>query len=306
MFCRILIDGQLERRARRRLTFDTARNRAPVGVLVDDDLSGQPADLGVVGGLQPFKTDVVGADVAEYMGQQFPVGIEPAAFRQKTDTLDVQLVDALLFRRRDLACDVHEAGVFPEISLDRVAIFEVLALLECIAQLRRGRRRVLDLGRIGEHRPGIDAERQEMAVAVDDVAALCRRLDRAHLLAVGARHHLVVANNLQVHQARFDADGPDGEYCGRDEQSRLHGGAPVGHTRGVTRLLSVVHPRRKPDDVRAIRNGSHVLRCWSAIAPPADGTATVPRPPTWQAAPTASPVRSRSRCHELARPCEVL
>ena len=139
-------------------------------------------------------------------------------------------MDALLFRRRDLACDVHEAGVFAEVSLDRVTIFEVLALLECVAQLRRGRRRVLDLGRIGEHRPGIDAERQEMSVAVDDVAALCGRLDRAHLLAVGARHHLVVADNLQVHQSRFDADGPDGEYCGRHEQSRLHGRAPVRHT----------------------------------------------------------------------------
>ena len=73
MFCKILIDGQLERRARRRLTFDTARDRTPVGVLVDDDLSGQPADLGVVRRLQPFKADVVGADVAEYVGQQLPV-----------------------------------------------------------------------------------------------------------------------------------------------------------------------------------------------------------------------------------------
>ena len=73
----------------------------------------------------------------------------------------------------------------------REALRECLALLllavaERPAELSRHLLRPVDVARHGEDRVGVEARRQHLTAAIEDVAALGRRLDRPHLLALGA------------------------------------------------------------------------------------------------------------------------
>ena len=89
-----------------------------------------------------------------------------------------------------------------------------------------GRLRIGDFRR-HDDRVGVDAGRQNAALAVDDVAALGRHRDRARLLPLGPRDQIGVLQDLQVHQPRFDPDRPQAERHGDDDDALLQRHAPV-------------------------------------------------------------------------------
>ena len=68
----VLVDRQLERRARRRRPLDAAE-RLPPRVGLDEHRAGAAADERVVGRLDAAQADVVDADVAEHVRRQILV-----------------------------------------------------------------------------------------------------------------------------------------------------------------------------------------------------------------------------------------
>ena len=90
-----------------------------------------------------------------------------------------------------------------------------------------------DFGRHGVDGVRVDARRQHAAAAIDDVAALGRRLERPRLLLVGARHEIGAAVDLQVDEPRFDAGRPQHEHARRDRGAALQRGAPIVAAGGV-------------------------------------------------------------------------
>ena len=85
--------------------------------------------------------------------------------------------DALGLLGRDLARDVGERRAPRQALRDRLAALGAAAV-ERGADLRRDLGRVVDFGRDGGDRVGVDAVGQHAALAVEDLAALGRRLRR--------------------------------------------------------------------------------------------------------------------------------
>ena len=104
-----------------------------------------------------------------------------------------------------------------------------IAAIESGTHARRHRVDVLDLGRVGDDRIGVDGIGEQIAVAVDDVAAAAGRLDRVLALALRALHHRVVPNDLQIEEPRFDRAGPQRTDHGADHEPRAERVPPVGH-----------------------------------------------------------------------------
>src|SRR5581483_10972706 len=73
----------------------------------------------------------------------------------------------------------------------------------------------------------VDAVGEDAAVSIEDVAALGRRRDRAQLLALGARHQIVVPHDLQEDETRLDPRRPGKEDRGGGDEPALEGMAPT-------------------------------------------------------------------------------
>ena len=233
-------------------------------------------DERVVGGLDAEQPAIVDADVPEQMRRQLLVRIEAAVFLHEADTLHLEGGHtAGLFRRR-LAPDIDEGAAAADAIGQRLTVLGG-AVRKCATEAGRGLARVLDLSRHGINGIGVDAVREEMAAAVEQVAALGRRLDSAHLLMFGARDEIGVLEHLQIDEPRFNGDRPQQKHRAGHGQSALQCCAP--RRDGLGRHRFRIH--RYLADVRA--SGSP--------------------PRTWVAARPESPVRSPSHRPRPAQSC---
>ena len=205
----ILVDRQLERRARGRRPLDAAE-RAAAGIALDEHRAGAAEDQRVVGGLDTGQADVVHADIAEHVRRQIRVRVGALALLDETDARQVERRHARRLIRPHLPADVGEVPALANPLDHRLAILGV-AVGQRAAQ-RRGRRLgVAELARHRVDRVGVHAVGEDVPVAIEDVAALGGRLDGARMLALGARLQLAVAEDLQIDQARLDGDRPEQE-----------------------------------------------------------------------------------------------
>ncbi len=160
------------------------------------------------------------------MRAELLVGIEALVLFHETDAVEIQPLDASFLVGRDLTAHVDERAAVGEAAGQRRAIL-VGAVRERATE-RRGRRlRVADFRRHRINRVGVDARRQHAALAIDDVAAFCRCVDRVHVLPFGTRDHVGALDDLQIHEPRFGAGDPHRQEDRHDRDPRLHGETPV-------------------------------------------------------------------------------
>ena len=202
----VLVDRQLDGRADRRRPLEPAE-RVPFRVRLHEDAAALAADAGIVGGLETAQAVVVDADVAEHVRPELLVGIEALVLLHEPDAVEIQLLDAAFLVGRDLAPHVGERAAVGEAPAQRRPLLAG-AIGERAAERRSGRVRVADFRRHRIDRVRVDARRQHAALAIDDVAALGRCVDRVQVLPFGAGHHVGALDDLQIHQARFGAGDP--------------------------------------------------------------------------------------------------
>ena len=177
MCCRYssIVSSMVEPGGRRPLE---AAEGVPPGVGVNEDRAGLAANLRVVGPLEPFEAVVVDADVAEQVRRELLVRVEAAALLDEADAV------ADSARRRGAPRPATPAGARRRnAALVLEAIGERLpfagrAVAERLAQLRDRLFVVVDFGRHRVDRIDVDAGREQMAAAIEDVAALGRRRAR--------------------------------------------------------------------------------------------------------------------------------
>ena len=240
----ILVDGQLEGRARGRRPLDAAE-RAAACIALDEHGAGAAEDQRVVGALDTSQADVVHADVAEHVRRQIRVRVGALALFDESDARQFQRRHARRLIRPHLPADVGEVLALANPLDHRLAILGV-AVGKRAAQRRRRRLDVAELGRHGVDRVGVHAVGQDVPVAIEDVATLGRRLDGARLLTLGARRQLAVADDLQIEEARLDRDRPEQEEAERQGDPALQRCAQdVGGLVGHPKLRSVLSAERR-------------------------------------------------------------
>ena len=184
-------------------------------------------------GLEAVQAGVVEADVAEQMSGELGVRVVAAAFLDESDRLHVERRDPPRLIGGDLAAHVREGLPPIETPGDRLA-FLVAAVPERLAQLRRRRGGIVDLGRDRVDGIRVDARRERAAAPIDDVAALGGDRNRPHLLPLGARDQIGVLENLEVDQAGLDAGRPEAEHRDGDGHPPGHRLAPVDEGAAIT------------------------------------------------------------------------
>ena len=221
----VLVDRQLDRRAGGGWPLETAEG-APARVGLVQQLSERAADLAVVRRLDAGEPFVVGADEAEQLRGKLLLRIEAAIFLDESDALEVELGDARRLRRRDTAAHVDERALLAKARGQFVLLFR-RAVGQRFAEHRGRLPGVLDFTRNAINGIGVDAVREHAAVAVEDVAALGGNIHGPRGLVLGARLKILMLVHLQIQQPRLNADGPQHENRGPDEEPAADRGAPV-------------------------------------------------------------------------------
>ncbi len=221
----VFVDRQLDRRPGSRRPLE-AIERVAARVGVDEDLAFLAANLRVVGRLDAAQALVVQADEPEEVRRELGVGIVAAALLEEADAFEIESGDLLRFLRRDLPADVHE-GAFLLEAIDQFLAILAGAVAKRGADLRGGACFVFDFPRHRVNRVRVDAGGEHVAAAVEDVAAQAGNRLRAHLLAFGALDQVRPLDDLEEHQPRLDADDPQRQQAGRDDQPAAQHGAPV-------------------------------------------------------------------------------
>ena len=206
---------------------------------LDQDLALAAAHLRVVGRFEAGEAGVVEPDVSEHVRRQLLLRVVAPALLDEADALQLQRLHALRFVGRDLPREIDELRVAAQ-ALRHLLALPRAAVVERAAHELRDLVRVLDFRGIGEDAVGVDAVGEHLAVAVDDLAALGRRGDRAHVLPIGARLHVGVIDDLQVDQPRLDADRPQHEERRRRQDARAQRRPPREVRRGRMRQLAVL------------------------------------------------------------------
>ena len=204
-----------------------AGHDAALGVQLDEHFTREASDDRVGRRLDARQTDIVEPDVPEHVRQQLPLRIEATALLDEADALEVERAHPPLLVGRDLANDPRELSLAAQAPGNRVALCRITAI-ESGTHARRHRVDVLNLGRVGDHRIGVHGIGEQVAVAVDDVAAAASRLDRVLALLLRALHHRVVANDLKIEEPRFDRASPQRTDHGADHEPRAERVPPVG------------------------------------------------------------------------------
>ena len=152
--------------------------------------------------------------------------IEAAVFLDESDAFEIELGDPRRLRRRHTPAHVDERAFLSQARGQRVLLFR-RAVGQRRAQHRRGLRGVFDFTGNAIDGIGVDAVGEHAAVAVENVAALGGDIHRPRGLVLGARLKILVPVHLQIQQPRLNADGPQHEDRGPDQEPAADRGAPV-------------------------------------------------------------------------------
>src|ERR1700730_4103054 len=140
-----------------------------LGAEVERQLQRLPAILQrvVEPALDPGEARIVDAGVADDMRRQRPIRIDSTLFVLELQPRYPELIDLVLFARRQVALDVYEALARGQLGVD-IGAFEAR---ESLHQLTGGVGRVDDLFGVGVDRGAVERGCEQLAVAVDDVGA---------------------------------------------------------------------------------------------------------------------------------------
>ena len=186
-------------------------------------------------------------DPAEQMRRQLLVRVEALALLDEADAVQVQRGDAARLIRRDLPPDVRKLALLAEPLKQRLPLPARAVAVKASQSAATVAASSLDVRRHGENGIGVDAGGEHAAAAIDDVAALGRRRLRALLLALGARDEIGALEDLQLHEARLDADRPQAEQRRGDDRAPLQGHAPVERRFAHAARLCRWRVRRAPN-----------------------------------------------------------
>ncbi len=171
---------------------------------------------------EPF---IVDTDEAEYVRGQFQFRVIAARPRDDANAGQLQGLQPWNLVGHDLSIEICELTLAAEFSLNRSGLLGV-AVAECLTDLRDRFNRIVHFARVRHEGIAIDGVRQDLAVAVHDVAA---RREQRHfflLLADRQRQHLLVSKHLKVHEPRFDAGRPESQGAQHDQDAAPQLAAP--------------------------------------------------------------------------------
>ena len=126
------------------------------------------------------------------------------------------------------------------------------AVVQGVAERAGGGCRIIDIGRYGVDRVGVDAVREHAPIPIQDLSALRMHLDGPPLLSARSRDQLRVLHDLQVHQPGLDGGDPDREHADRHQDPALQRVAPrhAGRLHGSTPAPDAPPDPRRPSRVR--------------------------------------------------------
>ena len=224
---------------------------------------------------------VVDVGEAEQVADDFALGVVAMVFAHRADARQTERHDLLGLPRRQVTLEINEVAA--EVARDP-ARERVLVLARRIGELADPVERVLEVTRIADDRVDRGADRERLAVAVGQRAAMRGDLYRAQMAVVRLRREELLVDELQVEDSALE--------CRRAEreQREQHRSAPT-HALDLLRwrrlphrpLTSVTRRRRvarRPDSsgggarVRAIRSAGAWPRCSarSAAGPSRSGS----------------------------------
>ena len=128
-----------------------------------EEVAGLARQLFVVERLEPLDAFAVDVDEAQHLGSQRPGRIGPLGLLFEEDSRQLGLLERLDLGLFELPSQEHVPGVATEFLGEHVGI-----------EVEGGRHqasrhdRVFDLAGVGDHRPGLDGDRQLTAVSVED------------------------------------------------------------------------------------------------------------------------------------------
>ncbi len=172
-----LVDGQLERRARGRWPLDAAE-RAAARVALDQHRAGPAEDQPVVRRLDAGQANVVDANVAEHVRGQIGIRVGALALLDESNARQLERRNALRLIRPYLPTDVGEVLALANALDHRLTILRV-TVGQGAADRGDSGLRVAELARYCIDRVGVHTVGKDVAVAIENVAALGGRFDGA-------------------------------------------------------------------------------------------------------------------------------
>src|SRR5262249_19975042 len=157
------------------------------------------ADTVVEGGLEPSQARIVETDVAEDVRGELLLRVIPAALLVEKHPLKIERLHPPRLVWRDLPCEVNEL-LFPRQSFGHELALRRPAAVEHGAYPGRDVIGIVDECWIGSNRVGVDAVGEYVPPPIHNLAPLGGELDGPELLTVGARHHVGVLDDLEVHE----------------------------------------------------------------------------------------------------------
>ncbi len=222
----VFVDRQLDGRACGRRALEPAEG-APARVGLIQQLTDSAADMAVVGCLDAGEPFVVDPDKAQQLSGKLFLRIEAAVFLDESDAVKTKFRDPRRLVRRHAPAHVDKRAFLPQARGQRI-----LLLLRAVGQRRAEHRRglpgVFDFTGDAVNGIGVDAVGEHTSVAVENVAPLGGDIHRTRRLVLGARLKVVMLVHLQIQEPRLNADGPQHEDGGPDQEPAADRGAPVG------------------------------------------------------------------------------
>ena len=131
--------------------------------------------------LDPGEAGIVDPGIADDMRRQCPIRIDATLFVLELNSRNAELIDRVLFMRRQMAFQVYKALARSELGVH----FQGLEAWERLYQFAGRVRWVEDLLRIGVDRGAVERRGEKPAVAVDNVGAggrrRCRNPEPGHM-----------------------------------------------------------------------------------------------------------------------------
>jgi hypothetical protein len=152
-------------------------------------------------------------------------------FAHRAHARQAQAQDVRRLRGRELALEIDEVAT--EIAR-YLARERVLVLTRGVRELADAIERVIQLARIADDRVDRRADRERLAVAVGERAAVRRDLDRAQVAVVRLRGEELRVDELQVQDAALERDRAE------REQREQHRTAPA-HAFDLLRWRGLPH-----------------------------------------------------------------
>ena len=218
---------------------ETTSSARPSGSLTIVWLPGSPGEHLLERALEALETLVVRARVAEHLRRDRALRIRPELLREEAEPCELELLELARRERLRLAGDVDE----PPRAIGELQVHVARLEAELLPDRERNLARPVDLARVREYGGRLLADRERLAVPVEDRPAPGRDDDR---LAVLPHRHRGVCVALH----RLEPERPPERDAEEDEEgAREQDDAPV---RGALRVTSA-RARRRPScrDLRA-------------------------------------------------------